>query len=143
MAKLLLTILYPGVAEWEVVFPLFCVHPRIEYQFAAVGERRVRGTMGFELEAQWAIENVDPEDFEGIYLPGPSPPPGGAFPAKPGRARRALEPPAGVRRPRQGGGRDLRRTTDPRRSRTARGEGLRLRYQRGDARLARQRPSRG
>jgi len=80
MAKLLLTILYPGVAEWEVVFPLFCVHPRIEYQFAAVGERRVRGTMGFELEAQWAIENVDPEDFEGIYLPGPSPPQEGRFP---------------------------------------------------------------
>jgi len=80
MAKQLLTILYPGFAEWEVVFPLFCVHPRVEYRFAAIGERRVRGTMGFEFEAPWIIEEVDPDDFDGVYLPGGIDPQEGRFP---------------------------------------------------------------
>lgn len=70
MAKQLLTIVYPGFAEWEVVFPLFCVYPAIEYQFATIEERRVRGAMGFEIEAQWTLEDVDPAGFDGIYLPG-------------------------------------------------------------------------
>jgi len=70
MAKRLLTVLYPEFAEWEVVFPLYCVHPPIEYQFVAVGEQRVRGTMGFEIEAQWTLSDVDVANFDAIYLPG-------------------------------------------------------------------------
>jgi 4-methyl-5(b-hydroxyethyl)-thiazole monophosphate biosynthesis len=70
MAKRLLTLLYPGFAEWEVVFPLYCVHPPIDYQFVAVGEQRVRGTMGFEIEAQWTLSDVDAANFDAIYLPG-------------------------------------------------------------------------
>ena len=70
MARQLLTIVYPGFAEWEVVFPLFCIHPAIEHQFVAIGERQIRGTMGFEIEAQWTLEDVDPTGFNGIYFPG-------------------------------------------------------------------------
>ena|GEM_PF-305337 len=70
IAKQLLTIIYPGFAEWEVVFPLFCVYPAIEYQFVAIEERRVRGTMGFEIETQWTLEDADFAGFDGIYLPG-------------------------------------------------------------------------
>ncbi|MFQ6090441.1 MAG: DJ-1/PfpI family protein [Candidatus Bipolaricaulia bacterium] len=80
MTKQLLTILYPGFAEWEVAFPRFCVYPGVEYRFAAIGERRVRGTMGFEIEAERTIEDVDPEGFDGVYLPGGRDPVEGRFP---------------------------------------------------------------
>ncbi len=50
MPKKLLTTLYPGFAEWEVAFPLFCVHPAIEAAYASLPGSRVQGAMGFEIE---------------------------------------------------------------------------------------------
>jgi len=90
MAKQLLTIVYPGFAEWEVAFPLFCLYPAIEYQFVAIGERRVRGTMGFEIEAQWTLQDVDPAGFDGIYLPGGIDPMEKRFPRSLGENRKLL-----------------------------------------------------
>ena len=70
MAKQLLTVLYPGFAEWEVIFPLFCVHPAIEARYVSLDGRRVRGAMGFEMEAAGSIADVDTGDVHGVYLPG-------------------------------------------------------------------------
>lgn len=90
MVKKLLTIVYPGFAEWEVVFPLFCVYPAIEYQFGALKERRVRGAMGFEIEAMWTLTDVNPEDFDGVYLPGGIDPVEQRFPRKLGENQELL-----------------------------------------------------
>jgi 4-methyl-5(b-hydroxyethyl)-thiazole monophosphate biosynthesis len=80
MPKRLLTVLYPGFAEWEVTFPLFCVHPAIEAQYVSLEERRVRGAMGFEIEARQRLADVEPGDFAGIYLPGGLDPKTKSFP---------------------------------------------------------------
>ena len=70
MPKRLLTILYSGFAEWEVVFPLYCVHPAIEAHYVSLDGRRARGAMGFEMEAEWNVADVDTAGFAGVYLPG-------------------------------------------------------------------------
>jgi 4-methyl-5(b-hydroxyethyl)-thiazole monophosphate biosynthesis len=80
MAKRLLVILYNGVADWEVGFPLFCLHPRIESQFASPGEGPVRTTMGFEIRVTLNdLRRVDVGSFDGIYLPGGLDPETGRF----------------------------------------------------------------
>ncbi|MBU7026284.1 MAG: DJ-1/PfpI family protein [Theionarchaea archaeon] len=90
MVEKLLTIVYPGFAEWEVVFPLFCVYPAIEYQFCTVKEKQVRSAMGFEIEAMWTLTDVNPEDFEGVYLPGGIDPVEQHFPRKLGENQELL-----------------------------------------------------
>jgi len=79
VAKRLLVIVYPGVAEWEVAFPLFCLHPTITYEFASVSDKWVRGAMGFTIEAKMTLSEVDPSDFDGVYLPGGVHPQKGGF----------------------------------------------------------------
>jgi 4-methyl-5(b-hydroxyethyl)-thiazole monophosphate biosynthesis len=79
MAKRLLVIVYPGVAEWEVTFPLFCLGSAIAYKFASVSDKRVKGAMSFEIEAEITIGEVDPSDFDGVYLPGGVHPQKGGF----------------------------------------------------------------
>jgi putative intracellular protease/amidase len=81
MAKKLLVLLYPGVADWEVGFPLFCLHPRIESRFASPGHGKVKTTMGFEIEVPLSdLDRVDVDGFDGVYLPGGMDPDGGRFP---------------------------------------------------------------
>jgi len=79
VAKRLLVIVYPGVAEWEVAFPLFCLRPAITYEFASVSDKRVRGAMGFKIEAKMTIGEVALSDFDGVYLPGGVHPRKGGF----------------------------------------------------------------
>ena len=81
MAKRLLVVLYPGVADWEVGFPLFCLHPRIESEFASSGHGRVRTSMGFEIEVLLSdLDRVGVDGFDGLYLPGGLDPDRGRFP---------------------------------------------------------------
>ena len=81
MAKKLLVLLYPGVADWEVVIPLFCLHPRVESRFASPGNARVRTTMGFEMDVSLDdLADVEIDGFDGIYLPGGIDPEEGRFP---------------------------------------------------------------
>jgi putative intracellular protease/amidase len=81
MAKRLAVVLYPGVADWEVGFPLFCLYPRIESAFASPGHGTVRTTMGFEIEVALSdLHRVDVDRFDGVYLPGGLDPRGGRFP---------------------------------------------------------------
>jgi putative intracellular protease/amidase len=81
MAKRLLTILYPGVADWEVGFPLFCLHPGIESRFASAGHDRIKTAMGFEIDVSLKdLKAVDVGDYDGVYLPGGLDPDAGRFP---------------------------------------------------------------
>jgi putative intracellular protease/amidase len=71
MAKHLLVVLYPGVADWELGFPLFCLHPRIESRFASDGHAAIRTTMGFETKVSLTdLAKIDVGAFHGLYLPG-------------------------------------------------------------------------
>ena len=70
MAGRLLTVLYPGFAEWEVVVPAFCLHPRILTSYLSLGEPVVRGAMGFAIEARDTLATLDAGSFDGIFLPG-------------------------------------------------------------------------
>ena len=76
----LLVIVYPGVADWELSFPLFCLHPRIEHRFATVGPKRIKTAMGFELETGLTLDGVRVGDFDGVFLPGGLDPEEGRFP---------------------------------------------------------------
>jgi 4-methyl-5(b-hydroxyethyl)-thiazole monophosphate biosynthesis len=78
--KQLLTVLYPGFAEWEVVFPLFCIHPAVEAQYVALGDGPVQGAMGFAIKAERTLTDVDAETCDGVYLPGGSDPRTKRFP---------------------------------------------------------------
>ena len=80
MSKRLLTILYPGFAEWEVVFPLFCVHPAIEAVYVSLDGRRVRGAMGFDMQVKGSAAEVNAAEFAGVYLPGGIDSASGRFP---------------------------------------------------------------
>jgi 4-methyl-5(b-hydroxyethyl)-thiazole monophosphate biosynthesis len=71
MAERLLVVLYPGVADWEVSFPLFCLRPGIVDTLASTGRSRVVTAMGFEIGVELAgLEAVKVADFDGVYLPG-------------------------------------------------------------------------
>ena len=91
MAKRLLTVLISGFAEWEVVFPLFCVHPAIEAHYVSLGGRRVRGAMGFEMETEWNVADVDVSGFAGVYLPGGLDPTTKCFPRDLGTHRGLID----------------------------------------------------
>lgn len=91
MPKRLLTILYSGFAEWEVVFPLFCVHPAIEAHYVSLDGPRVRGAMGFEMEAEWNVADVDAASFAGVYLPGGLDPKTKCFPRDLGTHRGLID----------------------------------------------------
>jgi 4-methyl-5(b-hydroxyethyl)-thiazole monophosphate biosynthesis len=81
MAAKLLVVLYPGVADWEVGFPLFCLQPRIEHHFASVGGGRVRTAMGFQTDVAMSdLAGVEADRFDGVYLPGGVDPEEGRFP---------------------------------------------------------------
>jgi 4-methyl-5(b-hydroxyethyl)-thiazole monophosphate biosynthesis len=90
MTKQILIIVYEGVAEWEVVFPLFCIYPSVTYKFAAVKEKKVRGAMGFELEAKYTLTNVNSEEFHAIFIPGGIDPQENRFPRKLGENKKLL-----------------------------------------------------
>jgi putative intracellular protease/amidase len=71
MAKEILVLVYNGVADWEVSFPLFCLHPKIQARFASPGGPTVRTVMGFEKEVSLPdLDRIDVEGFGGVYLPG-------------------------------------------------------------------------
>ena len=99
MSKKLLTILYPGFAEWEVVFPLFCIHPAVQPVYVSLDEHRVRGAMGFEMETERWMAEVDPEEFDGVLLPGGMDPDTGRFPRRLGSNAGLLEILQGFDRP--------------------------------------------
>lgn len=81
MAKQLLVVLYPGVADWELGFPLFCLHPRIESCFASAGHATVRTSMGFETKVSVTdLGGIAVDGFDGVYLPGGIDPETGRFP---------------------------------------------------------------
>jgi putative intracellular protease/amidase len=80
MAARLLTLIYNGVADWEVGFPLFCLQPKIESRFASPGQPTVRTTMGFETPvALTDLGSMDVNEFDGVYLPGAIDPETGHF----------------------------------------------------------------
>ena len=91
VSKQLLTVLYQGFAEWEVVFPLFCLHPAIGARYVTLGENRLRGAMGFEIKGDWSLENVNPREFDGIYLPGGLDPKTNQFPRSLGEHEQLLK----------------------------------------------------
>ncbi len=71
MARRLLVVLYPGVADWEVTFPLFCLRPGIDDTFASTGPARIKTAMGFEIDVALAgLDKVKVSDFDGVFLPG-------------------------------------------------------------------------
>jgi len=81
MAGRLLVVLYPGVADWEVTFPLFCLRPRIEDTLASTGRGRIKTAMGFEINIALAgLGGVKVREFDGIFLPGGIDPETGRFP---------------------------------------------------------------
>ena len=81
MAAALLTLIYNGVADWEVGFPLFCLQPKIESRFASPGEPLVRTSMGFETRVSFIdLGEIDAGEFDAIYLPGGIDPETGRFP---------------------------------------------------------------
>ena len=90
MTRELLTVVYQGVAEWEVIFPLFCIYPAVHYRFAAARAQRVCGAMGFEIEAEHTLADIDAEDFDGIYVPGGIDPVEQRFPRKLGENQTLL-----------------------------------------------------
>lgn len=80
MVKNLVVVMYPGVADWEVGFPIFCLRPGIEHTFMTVGPRQLTTALGFEIEVTRGLDGIRPEDFDGIYLPGGVDPAEGRFP---------------------------------------------------------------
>jgi 4-methyl-5(b-hydroxyethyl)-thiazole monophosphate biosynthesis len=70
MNKNLALIVYEGVADWEVSFPIFCLRPAIEPVFAALGSDRIKTTYGFTLDVPRRVEDLDVSRFDGVYLPG-------------------------------------------------------------------------
>jgi 4-methyl-5(b-hydroxyethyl)-thiazole monophosphate biosynthesis len=71
MAKRLLVVLYPGVADWEVTFPIFCLRPGIKHVFGSTGPERIKTAMGFEIDVDPAGPgSVGVSGFDGIFLPG-------------------------------------------------------------------------
>ena len=81
MAATLLTLIYNGVADWEVGFPLFCLQPKIKSRFASAGHPLVRTSMGFETRVSLTdLGGVDVGEFDAIYLPGGMEPETGRFP---------------------------------------------------------------
>jgi len=64
MAERLLVVLYPGVADWEVTFPLFCLRPGIKDTLASTGRSRVETAMGFEIGVELAgLETVKVQEW--------------------------------------------------------------------------------
>jgi 4-methyl-5(b-hydroxyethyl)-thiazole monophosphate biosynthesis len=83
--------LYPGVADWEVSFPLFCLRPGIADTLASTGLSRVVTAMGFEIGAELAgLETVKVREFDGVYLPGGIDPFTDRFPRALGRDQALL-----------------------------------------------------
>jgi 4-methyl-5(b-hydroxyethyl)-thiazole monophosphate biosynthesis len=80
MVKKLLIVMYAGVADWEVSFPIFCLRPGIEHTFAAVGSKSITTALGFEVDVSLSVGDVKVLDFDGIYLPGGVDPMEGRFP---------------------------------------------------------------
>jgi putative intracellular protease/amidase len=80
MAKNLVVVMYPGVADWELGFPIFCLRPGIEHTFVTVGPGRLTTALGFEITVSRGLEGVRPADFDGIYIPGGVDPAEGRFP---------------------------------------------------------------
>ena len=70
MVKKLLVVMYPGVADWEVGFPIFCLRPAIKHTFATVGPQRVTTTLGFSIDIAQGLDELDVSKFDGVYLPG-------------------------------------------------------------------------
>ena len=70
MSKNLAVIVYEGVADWEVSFPIFCWRPAIEPVFAALGSDRIKTTYGFSLDVASRLGDLEASEFDGIYLPG-------------------------------------------------------------------------
>lgn len=90
MSKQLLVLVYPGVAEWEITYPLFILHPNVDYRFVSIGPPRVRGVMGMEITAHEAIDTADPGSAAGIFLPGGIDPQTQRFPRSLGDDARLL-----------------------------------------------------
>jgi putative intracellular protease/amidase len=80
MVKNLVVVMYPGIADWEVGFPIFCLRPGIEHTFVTVGPERLTTALGFEISVRRGLESVRPADFDGIYVPGGVDPAEGRFP---------------------------------------------------------------
>jgi putative intracellular protease/amidase len=80
MVKNLLVVMYPGIADWEVGFPIFCLRPGIEHTFVTVGPEHLTTALGFEITIERGLEDVKPSEFDGIYLPGGVDPAEGRFP---------------------------------------------------------------
>jgi putative intracellular protease/amidase len=92
MPKRLLVLVYPGVADWELGFPLFCLQPRIESHFASPGHAVVKTAFGFEKSVTLTdLGGVDVGTFDGVYLPGGVDPVTGRFPRSLGENRGVLE----------------------------------------------------
>jgi putative intracellular protease/amidase len=92
MAKRLLVVMYPGVADWEVTFPLFCLRPRIADTFVSIAPERIRTAMGFEIDIGLAgLNEIDADDFDGVYLPGGTDPDKGRFPRSLGENQDLLD----------------------------------------------------
>jgi 4-methyl-5(b-hydroxyethyl)-thiazole monophosphate biosynthesis len=82
MVKDLLVVMYPGVADWEVGFPIFCLRPGIKHTFVTTGPERITTALGFEIVIRQRFEGLKASDFDGIYLPGGVDPVEGRFPRK-------------------------------------------------------------
>jgi 4-methyl-5(b-hydroxyethyl)-thiazole monophosphate biosynthesis len=80
MVKKLAVVMYPGVADWEVGFPIFCLRPGLEHTFVSIGPKRIKTALGFDLEVNLALKDIGVSDFDGIYLPGGVDPEDGRFP---------------------------------------------------------------
>lgn len=68
--KALLMIVYPGVAEWEVIIPIWCLQPEIGFRLASTSMKVVSGALGFGIHADYLLEEVSVKEFDGIFLPG-------------------------------------------------------------------------
>ena len=82
MVKSLLVVMYPGVADWEVGFPIFCLRPGIKHTFLTIGPERITTTLGFETSVRRGFDGLNPSEFDGIYLPGGVDPVEGRFPRR-------------------------------------------------------------
>lgn len=68
--KQLLMIVHPGVAEWEVVVPIWCLTPEIDLHLASTSTKDVIGKIGLTIHAHYLVREVNIKEFGGIYLPG-------------------------------------------------------------------------
>ena len=80
MVKKLAVVMYQGVADWEVGFPIFCLRPGIEHTFVSIGPDRIKTALGFDLTVDLTLEGLEIPEFDGIYLPGGVDPEEGRFP---------------------------------------------------------------